>query len=66
MTHYFIMLGILFILMGLVLPWLNKMGLGRLPGDIAIGTDNIKIYFPLGTSILVSVIFSMIYWIFRR
>ena len=43
------------------LPWL-----GRLPGDIAIERENFRFYFPLGTSILVSILLTLIVWLFRR
>ncbi|ABQ25591.1 DUF2905 domain-containing protein [Geotalea uraniireducens] len=53
-------IGIIFTLAGR-LPWL-----GRLPGDIYIKRDNFTFYFPLATSILISVILSFILWLFRR
>lgn len=40
--------------------------LGRLPGDIAIERDNFRFYFPLATSILLSVVLSVLLWLFRR
>jgi len=43
------------------LPWL-----GRLPGDIAIERENFRFYFPIGTSILVSILLTLIVWLFRR
>ncbi|MBI3951742.1 MAG: DUF2905 domain-containing protein [Acidobacteria bacterium] len=47
--------------------WLSgrfpQIGLGRLPGDILIKRDNFTFYFPLGTSILISVIISLIWWL---
>jgi len=55
-----IVIGVLFTLAG-KLPWL-----GRLPGDIAIERDNFSFYFPLATSILISVIISLVLYFFRR
>ena len=55
-----LLLGALFSLGGRV-PWL-----GRLPGDIAIERDNFRFYFPLGTSILISVVLSFVLWLLRR
>jgi hypothetical protein len=55
-----VVLGALFSLSGRV-PWL-----GRLPGDIAIERDNFRFYFPLGTSILISVVLSLVVWLLRR
>ncbi len=44
---------------------LGGLPLGRLPGDIAIERENFRFYFPLATSILISVILSLIVWIIR-
>jgi len=43
------------------IPWL-----GRLPGDFSFGGDNWKIYVPLGTSIVISVILTLAFWLFRQ
>ena len=43
------------------LPWV-----GRLPGDISIERENFRFYFPLATSILISVILTLIFAMFRR
>lgn len=55
-----LVVGALFTLSGKV-PWL-----GRLPGDLYVERDNFRFYFPLGTSILLSVIVSLLLWLFRR
>ncbi len=47
------------------LVWLG-VPLGRLPGDIAIERDGVRIYIPLTTSIVVSVAFMLVSWLFRR
>ncbi len=52
--------GILFLLSDKI-PWL-----GRLPGDITIKRDNFTFYFPLATCILISLIVSLIFWLFRK
>jgi len=54
------LVGVLFTLAG-KLPWL-----GRLPGDIYIKKENFTFYFPLATSILISVVLSFILWLLRR
>ena len=56
----FVLVGLIFMLSG-KLPWL-----GRLPGDIYIKKKSITFYFPLGTSILLSVILSLILWLINR
>jgi hypothetical protein len=43
------------------IPWL-----GRLPGDLYIERDNFRFYFPLATSILLSLVVSLLLWLFRR
>jgi hypothetical protein len=40
--------------------------LGRLPGDLAVGGDRWRFYFPLGTSILISIVLSLLFWLFGR
>ena len=67
----FTLLGALFLLvdrvpsLGLLLHWV-----GRLPGDISIKRDNFSLFFPLATSIVLSVVLSLLFyllsWIFRR
>jgi hypothetical protein len=54
------------IVAGLVWPWLTKLGLGRLPGDIVIERENFRFYFPFTTMILVSLVLSLIFWLFRK
>ena len=62
-----IVLGVLLVVLGLALLLLPKIpGLGKLPGDIVIKRENFTFYFPLGTCILISVILSLIFWLFRR
>ena len=55
-----IIIGVLFILVGLLYPFLKDIGLGRLPGDIFIKKENSSFYFPIVTCILISVIISLI------
>ncbi len=40
--------------------------LGRLPGDIAVERDRFRFYFPLGTSILISIVLSLVLWLLHR
>ena len=61
-----ITLGIVFVVVGLLWPWLSKLGLGRLPGDIVIERENSRFYFPLMTSLIVSLILTLLFWLFRR
>lgn len=66
MSRFLVILGIALIVVGLALPWLQKSGLGRLPGDIVIERDNFRFYLPITTSIIVSLILSLIFWLFRK
>ena len=58
--------GICLVLAGLAWPFLSKLGLGRLPGDIAIQGESGGFYFPIMTCIIVSVVVSLIFWIAGR
>jgi hypothetical protein len=51
---------------GLLWPLMAKLGLGRLPGDIVIERDNFRLYLPIGTSVLISIILSLIFWFLGR
>ena len=51
---------------GLLWPLLQKVGLGRLPGDILIERENFRLYLPLGTSLLISLVLSVVLWLFGR
>lgn len=66
MPRVLITLGLLLVAIGLLWPWLTKLGLGRLPGDIVIERDGFKLYFPIVTGLLISLIVSAILWLFRR
>lgn len=58
--------GICLVIAGLAWPLLSKLGLGRLPGDIAIQTEGGGFYFPIVTCIIVSAVLSLVFWIFGR
>jgi len=66
MSRTLIIIGLLIVAVGLLWPWLSKLPLGRLPGDIIIERENFRFYFPLTTMILVSVVVSVILWFFRK
>ena len=61
-----IVAGIVLLVTGLLWPLIARLGLGRLPGDIVIERQNFRFYFPLVTSILVSVVLTALFWLFRR
>ena len=66
LSRLLITLGIILVVLGLLWPWLQKAGLGRLPGDIAIERDNYRFYFPITTSIIVSILLTLLFWLFRK
>lgn len=62
-----IIMGLLIALVGVILTFAGKIPwLGRLPGDIYVKRDNFTFYFPLATSIIVSVVLSLILWLLRK
>jgi hypothetical protein len=66
MSRGLIIAGVLLIALGIAWPWLMKLGLGRLPGDIHIERDGFHFFFPLTTGILVSLVVTLLIWFFRR
>ena len=61
-----IIIGVLFIIVGLLYPFLKDIGLGRLPGDIVVKKENSSFYFPIVSCIVISVIISLILMFFKR
>jgi Protein of unknown function (DUF2905) len=62
-----ILIGLLLAVMGLFLTFGGKIPwLGRLPGDIRIDRENFSFFFPLTTCILISILLSLLFWLFRR
>lgn len=66
MSRFLILLGFAIVLLGIAWPWLSKLGLGRLPGDIVIERETMTLYIPIMTSLLVSVVLSLLLWLFSR
>lgn len=66
MQRALIVLGLVALVAGILWPWIVKLGLGRLPGDIRIQTEHGVFYFPLVTSLLISVVLSLLLWLLRR
>jgi hypothetical protein len=66
MSRTLIVIGLIIVAIGLLWPWLSKLGLGRLPGDIVVRRENFAFYFPIVTSLILSVIASLLFWLFRR
>jgi hypothetical protein len=69
MARTLVILGLVLLAAGLLWPWLMRLGLGHLPGDISIHRPHFHFYMPVTSSILVSIVLSLIVWIvsmFRR
>ncbi|MEX0730500.1 MAG: DUF2905 domain-containing protein [Aquisalimonadaceae bacterium] len=66
MQRALIITALVILAIGLLWPWLSRLGLGRLPGDIIIRREGWTIYFPIMTSIVVSVVLTLLIWLFRR
>jgi hypothetical protein len=66
MQKWLIATGVLFVLAGLLWPYLSQIGLGRLPGDIVIERDNVHFYFPIVTCLIISLALSIVVWLINR
>lgn len=59
-NRWLVALGLALLLLGLVWPWLGRIGLGHLPGDILIERDGLRFYFPITTMLVVSTLLSLL------
>ncbi len=66
MSRLLIVLGTIFIVAGLTWPWLRRLPLFHLPGDIVIDRPGFKFFFPITTLLIVSLVLSILAWLFRR
>ena len=66
MQRALIIIGAALIVIGLAWPWVSKLGLGRLPGDIRVETEGGGFYFPIVTCLIISVVLSLVLWFLRR
>ncbi|OHV12955.1 DUF2905 domain-containing protein [Kushneria phosphatilytica] len=64
MSRPLIIIGVLIVIAGLLWPWLSRLPLGHLPGDIVIRRENFSVFFPITTMILISVTISLVLWLF--
>lgn len=65
MARVLILIGIAFIVIGLLWGPLSRLGLGRLPGDIVIEREGFRLFIPITSAILVSVLLSGGVWVIR-
>ena len=66
MARFLMVLGIAILVLSLLWPYLSKLGLGRLPGDMLIERGNFTFYVPLVTCALLSVVLSVLFWVVNR
>ena len=65
MSKVLIILGAILILIGLIYPYLQSLGIGRLPGDIIIKKENFNLYFPVTSAIIISILLTIIFRLFK-
>jgi hypothetical protein len=63
MSRLLIIFGLALVALGLLWPLIGRLGLGHLPGDIVIERENFRLYLPLTTSLLISIVFSLALWL---
>jgi hypothetical protein len=61
-----IIVGLVILAIGLLWPWLGKLPFGRLPGDILVRRDQFSLFFPVTSMVLLSLVVTLIFWLFRR
>lgn len=66
MSRWLIGIGVALVVIGVLWPWLMRIGLGRLPGDIHIERDGFQFFFPITTGLLISAVVTLILWLLRR
>ncbi len=66
MGRVLVIVGLVIAAIGLLWPWLRRIGLGQLPGDIYLHGEHGAFYFPITTCILVSIVFSLLWWLIHR
>jgi hypothetical protein len=66
MQRALIVIGLVLLVAGIAWPWLSRLPFGRLPGDFSVERENFSFFFPLATSIVVSIVISALIWLFRK
>jgi DUF2905 family protein len=66
MQRLMLIAGAVLLLGGLLWPWVSRIPLGRLPGDLIIDRPGLKVYIPITTMLIVSALVSALLWLFRR
>ena len=66
MARFLIILGVALVALGLLWPYLGRLGIGHLPGDIVIERENFRLYVPLTSSLAISALLSLVLWLVGR
>jgi hypothetical protein len=66
MARFLVILGLALVAAGLLWPYLTRLGIGHLPGDIVVTRGNFTFYFPVVTSIILSIVLSALLWLAGR
>ena len=66
MNRTLIVVGLAVVAVGFLWPWISRLGLGRLPGDIRIQGAHGGFYFPIVTCLVLSAILSLLLWLIGR
>jgi hypothetical protein len=66
MSRLLIIFGLVLVAVGVLWPVIAKLGLGRLPGDLVFERENFRLYIPIATSLLISLLLSLVLWFLNR
>ena len=66
MSRILIIIGLIIVAVGILWPWLTRIGFGRLPGDIRIVREKVSIYIPITTGLIVSILLTVVLWLTNR
>lgn len=66
MSRLLIIFGLVLVAVGVLWPVIAKLGLGRLPGDVVVERENFRLYIPIATSLLISLLLSVVLWFLNR
>lgn len=65
MLKWLLALVMALLVMGALTPWLRRIGFGRMPGDITIERGGRQYFFPIGSTLILSLLASLIFWMLR-
>ncbi len=65
MLKWLLTLVLALLVLGAMTPWLRRLGFGRMPGDITIEREGRQYSFPIGSTIMLSLLASLIFWMLR-